>query len=128
MATATERAVTVEVANHGPTLPPGEEERIFEKFYRVAADGRQGAGLGLAICRGIVDAHGEGSGPRIFPKAGSRSCSPCRWRRRRWRRSPPMPDPAVVLIEDEPQIRRFLRATLTAEGYRLFERRPGRRA
>jgi two-component system KDP operon response regulator KdpE len=32
-----------------------------------------------------------------------------------------MPDPAVVLIEDEPQIRRFLRATLTGQGYRLFE-------
>ena len=36
-----------------------------------------------------------------------------------------MPDPAVVLIEDEPQIRRFLRATLTAEGYRLFEATTG---
>jgi two-component system KDP operon response regulator KdpE len=32
-----------------------------------------------------------------------------------------MPDPVVVLIEDEPQIRRFLRATLTSHGYRLFE-------
>ncbi len=32
-----------------------------------------------------------------------------------------MPEPAVVLIEDEPQIRRFLRATLTGQGYRLFE-------
>jgi two-component system, OmpR family, KDP operon response regulator KdpE len=32
-----------------------------------------------------------------------------------------MPEPVVVLIEDEPQIRRFLRATLTGEGYRLFE-------
>jgi two-component system KDP operon response regulator KdpE len=32
-----------------------------------------------------------------------------------------MPDPVVVLIEDEPQIRRFLRATLAAQGYRLFE-------
>jgi two-component system, OmpR family, KDP operon response regulator KdpE len=32
-----------------------------------------------------------------------------------------MPDPVVVLIEDEPQIRRFLRATLTNHGYRLFE-------
>jgi two-component system, OmpR family, KDP operon response regulator KdpE len=32
-----------------------------------------------------------------------------------------MPDPAIVLIEDEPQIRRFLRATLTGQGYRLFE-------
>jgi two-component system KDP operon response regulator KdpE len=32
-----------------------------------------------------------------------------------------MPDPTVVLIEDEPQIRRFLRATLTSQGYRLYE-------
>lgn len=32
-----------------------------------------------------------------------------------------MPEPIVVLIEDEPEIRRFLRATLTGEGYRLFE-------
>jgi two-component system KDP operon response regulator KdpE len=32
-----------------------------------------------------------------------------------------MPDPVVVLIEDESQIRRFLRATLTGQGYRLFE-------
>jgi two-component system KDP operon response regulator KdpE len=32
-----------------------------------------------------------------------------------------MPDPVVVLIEDEPQIRHFLRATLTGQGYRLFE-------
>jgi len=32
-----------------------------------------------------------------------------------------MPDPVVVLIEDELQIRRFLRATLAGQGYRLFE-------
>jgi two-component system KDP operon response regulator KdpE len=32
-----------------------------------------------------------------------------------------MPEPVVVLIEDEPQIRRFLRATLSGQGYRLFE-------
>jgi two-component system KDP operon response regulator KdpE len=32
-----------------------------------------------------------------------------------------MPEPVVVLVEDEPQIRRFLRATLTGQSYRLFE-------
>jgi two-component system, OmpR family, KDP operon response regulator KdpE len=32
-----------------------------------------------------------------------------------------MPDPVVVLIEDEPPIRRFLRATLAGQGYKLFE-------
>src|SRR5256884_4952801 len=36
-----------------------------------------------------------------------------------------MPDPVVVLIEDEPQIRRFLRATLPGQGYRWFEATTG---
>ncbi len=51
--------VTVTVADRGPGFPPGEEERIFDKFYRVDRQGgRSGAGLGLAICRGIVELHG----------------------------------------------------------------------
>jgi len=36
-----------------------------------------------------------------------------------------MPEPVIVLVEDEPQIRRFLRATLTGHGYRLFEATTG---
>src|SRR4030095_5480817 len=46
----------VEVADRGPGLPPGTEKRVFDKFFR-ASDGRTGIGLGLAICRGIVEAH-----------------------------------------------------------------------
>ena len=48
------------VADTGPGLPPGAEERIFEKFYRASptADGGRGSGLGLAICRAIAKAHG----------------------------------------------------------------------
>jgi two-component system sensor histidine kinase KdpD len=56
---ATEGEVTVEVADQGPGLPPGEEQHIFEKFYRVPhPTSPGGAGLGLTICRGIVAAHG----------------------------------------------------------------------
>jgi two-component system sensor histidine kinase KdpD len=52
-------AVRVDVADHGPGLPPGEEARIFEKFYRVpGATSTSGVGLGLTICRGIITAHG----------------------------------------------------------------------
>jgi two-component system sensor histidine kinase KdpD len=49
----------VEVADHGPGLRPGEEQRVFEKFYR-AREGAQpgGIGLGLTIARGVVEAHG----------------------------------------------------------------------
>ena len=51
--------VIVEVADRGPGLPPGAEKRVFEKFFRAArGDSRRGIGLGLAICRGIIEAHG----------------------------------------------------------------------
>ena len=52
-------AVLIEVADRGPGLPPGEERRIFEKFHRAETPPSvRGAGLGLAICDGIVRAHG----------------------------------------------------------------------
>jgi two-component system sensor histidine kinase KdpD len=51
--------VTVTVADRGPGLVHGEEALIFEKFFRTAeAPVGAGVGLGLAICRGIVMAHG----------------------------------------------------------------------
>jgi two-component system sensor histidine kinase KdpD len=51
--------ITVEVADRGPGVPPGEEERVFEKFHRVETQERPGGvGLGLTVCRGIVAAHG----------------------------------------------------------------------
>ncbi len=51
--------MVVEVADRGPGIPPGEETRLFDKFYRVRAESAQsGVGLGLAICKAIVDAHG----------------------------------------------------------------------
>ena len=52
-------AVVVEVADRGPGLRPGEERLIFEKFHRTdPAPSVRGAGLGLAICQGIIQAHG----------------------------------------------------------------------
>ncbi len=52
-------AIVVDVADRGPGFPPGEEGRIFEKFYRLpGAAATGGVGLGLTICRGIVTAHG----------------------------------------------------------------------
>ena len=50
--------VILEIADRGPGLPPGFGERIFEKFERGPAAGHGGVGLGLAICKGIVEAHG----------------------------------------------------------------------
>ena len=50
-------SVLVEVADEGPGLPAGAEERVFEKFYR-SGHGPRGSGLGLSICRAAVTAHG----------------------------------------------------------------------
>jgi two-component system sensor histidine kinase KdpD len=52
-------SVTVTVADEGPGIPPGLEERLFDKFYRASPERAQsGVGLGLTICRAIVEAHG----------------------------------------------------------------------
>jgi signal transduction histidine kinase len=51
--------VEVEVADSGEGIPAGEGERVFEAFYRGdSSRGEDGAGLGLAISRAIVEAHG----------------------------------------------------------------------
>jgi two-component system sensor histidine kinase KdpD len=68
--TATDQSVTAEVADHGPGLPKGQEALVFEKFYRAAPEGRRGAGLGLAICRGVVLAHGGRIWAHNLPEGG----------------------------------------------------------
>jgi two-component system sensor histidine kinase KdpD len=55
------KTACIEIADNGPGLPSESESKVFDKFFRgttVAPDGRRGVGLGLAICRAIVEAHG----------------------------------------------------------------------
>jgi two-component system sensor histidine kinase KdpD len=49
--------VVVFVRDHGAGFAPGDEQRVFEKFFRGKTNGARGAGLGLAICRAIVQRH-----------------------------------------------------------------------
>jgi len=46
------------VANSGPALSPAELESMFKPFWQAGQGDRRGAGLGLSICRSIVEAHG----------------------------------------------------------------------
>ncbi len=53
--------ILIWVRDQGIGIPPGEQEKVFERFYRVRNEVTckvRGAGLGLAVCRGIVEAHG----------------------------------------------------------------------
>jgi two-component system sensor histidine kinase KdpD len=56
-AASDDNSVSIAVADRGPGLPPGDEQRVFEKFYR-AQPANGGVGLGLTISRAIVAAHG----------------------------------------------------------------------
>lgn len=69
-AMATEDAVRVTFDDAGPGLPPGD---LFEKFHRGDDEGATvGAGLGLAICRAIVRAHGGDIEASTRPGGGAR--------------------------------------------------------
>ncbi len=57
------KQILVTVADRGPGIPAVDLERVFDKFYRVQRDKHNGnyptgTGLGLAVCKGIVEAHG----------------------------------------------------------------------
>ena len=50
--------IVCEIADRGPGVQPGDEQRVFQKFYRGTPKREGGLGLGLAICQGIIEAHG----------------------------------------------------------------------
>ena len=57
-ATGSDHELAFEIADRGPGIPSGDEQRIFDKFYRAGSAREGGVGLGLTICRGIIEAHG----------------------------------------------------------------------
>ena len=126
--------VAVSVADEGRGVPPDQLPHLFRKHAAVAAGGDPEpgigrGGLGLAICKGLVEAHGgriwaesaeTGQGTRVtftIPAAdavrtatgpapgGSR---PSADRRREER---------ILVVDDDPQTLRYVRDTLTAAGY-----------
>jgi two-component system sensor histidine kinase KdpD len=64
--------VNVTVYDNGPGLPPGKEDALFEKFTRGERESaKPGVGLGLAICRAIVEAHGGTIKACASPEGGA---------------------------------------------------------
>lgn len=68
---AQDGGVNIEISDSGPGFAPGEEHRIWDKFYRGRTEGTRGAGLGLAICRAIAAAHGGRIEAENRPQGGA---------------------------------------------------------
>ncbi len=129
-----EAHVVVSVSDEGTGIASEHLPRLFTKFFRIDAGGDHrvgGNGLGLAICRGIVEAHGgriwaesdgEGLGTRFLftipavdeavgdrlldPNAGS--AHPV---------EAPRASDRILVVDDDPQILRYVRNTLADAGY-----------
>ena len=66
--------VEIRFADNGPGLPQGSESQVFEKFFRgkvASPDSRRGVGLGLAICRGMIQALGGRMTAANRPQGGA---------------------------------------------------------
>ena len=72
VAQATPGGISVAVRDHGAGLPPGQDSRVFDKFHRGQVEAAQsGFGLGLAICKVIVEMHGGRISARNMPDGGA---------------------------------------------------------
>jgi two-component system sensor histidine kinase KdpD len=70
-----EQEVVVSVSDHGPGIPTEQLTHVFDKFYRVLQDtptmsDARGSGLGLAVCKGLVEAHGGRIWATLRPEGG----------------------------------------------------------
>jgi PAS domain S-box-containing protein len=69
--TETEK-VTITVSDTGCGIPPGHEEKVFLKFHRAPSPVQEGAGLGLAVTKSLVELHGGNIWVEPEPGGGSK--------------------------------------------------------
>jgi two-component system NtrC family sensor kinase len=116
--------IAVSVADSGPGVPEAIAARVFEPFFTTKPEG-QGTGLGLSICQGILKEHGgrirlenrPGPGATFvveLPAAASAAAP-----------GPAAEPPGasrplrILVVDDEPHILHYMRATLESWGHRV---------
>jgi signal transduction histidine kinase/ActR/RegA family two-component response regulator len=121
--------VLVRVVDTGVGIPAADQDRIFDSFQQAgrAASRVEGTGLGLTLCKRIVELHGGQIGVESIEGAGSTFSvrlplvdGPAETRPRSTRR-----DPVVLVVEDDQSSVELLRAYLTGSGYEVVVERTG---
>ena len=129
-----DRVVLFTVTDQGPGIPADKLESIFDRFAQAdASDSRAkaGTGLGLPICRGIVEQHGgriwatstPGSGSTFTFVLQAATTTPADDQQ-----GGPSPVGAVLICDDDPDIVEVLAAMLGAHGYSTLKAHTGQRA
>ncbi len=119
--------VEVSVADEGRGIPADDLPQLFRKFSRVQSEEQAGdTGLGLAICKGIVEAHGgrihaESDGPGlgarfVFTLPAVQEPEPARGRARS--QDGGQHAGTVLVVDDDPQVLRSVRDVLSTAGFR----------
>ena len=112
------------VEDEGPGIAPEDLPHVFERFYRAAEQSRRvkGSGLGLAIVKGFVTLSGGTVRVESSP-AGTRFIItlPAAEARRRYAHE----RARMLVVDDEPQLRRALRRSLEGHGYNVREAEDG---
>lgn len=67
-----DQQVTITVADTGCGIPPGHQEKVFQKFHRAPSPVQEGVGLGLAITKSLVELHGGRIWVESAPGRGSK--------------------------------------------------------
>jgi len=121
---APRRRVTLTVEDSGPGVPPEIQQRIFEPFFTTKPLG-EGTGLGLSLCRGIVEKHGGtirvvggrdgGAGfevelPVDVPAESDGSPAP---------HVAPGGGRAILVVDDEPDVAGLIAELLAVDGHRV---------
>ncbi|TFG46269.1 MAG: hybrid sensor histidine kinase/response regulator [Gemmatimonadales bacterium] len=114
--------VAVEVSDDGPGMTPEVAAQVFEPFFTTKPEG-QGTGLGLSISQGIVKEHGGRIVLSTAPDRGARFTVELPRSSRAAVVPPPIPETTstpplkILVIDDEPHILHYMRATLEAWGH-----------
>ena len=115
------------VKDTGAGIPPEQIPHLFDRFWQAAKGDRRGAGLGLTICRAIVDAHGgriwvesePGVGSTVFFSLPALGLMP---------KSIGHEVTSILLVDDRPENLLSLKAVLERPDYRLVTAKSGEEA